>query len=83
MQVGDRVRRSGYAIMPLRDHWNNCGDYTRKTRARDALDRALTDRGTVVEVLSHGLKVQWDDGQIVQCLNYSVERVTNDRTSQL
>ena len=76
MQVGTRVRHSGYAIMPLRDHWNNCGDYARKSRAKDALDKALAERGTVTELLHNGVKVQWDSGSVSQCLTYRVEAVS-------
>lgn len=71
--VGARVRPSRYRTDPARDYWCNQGEYTRKTRAKAELDRLLTLRGTVTEVLHNGLKVEWEDGTTSQCLDYMVE----------
>ena len=83
MQIGDKVRHSGYAIRPKRDYWLSLGDYSRKERAKDALDAFIAERGTITELLpadpsrgvAKGLRVQWDNGSESKCLPYMVEAV--------
>jgi hypothetical protein len=70
--IGDRVRHSGHVTLRARDYWCNQGEYTRKQRAKDALDACIAERGTIVELLHNGVKVQWDDGSICSCLSYRV-----------
>lgn len=80
MNIGDRVRHSGYVLQGLRDHWNRCGDYTRKTRAKAHLDAKTAERGTLVAFLpadpargvSPGLEIHWDNGSVSKCLSYLV-----------
>lgn len=81
MNVNDRVKPSGHALRSKRDYWLSLGDYTRKQRAKEALDREASRRGTVVELLpadtsrgvAAGLRVAWDDGSESRCLPYMVE----------
>ena len=67
-----RVRHSGYVTMQARDYWNNCGSEPAKGRAKDALDRIIAERGTVIDVLHNGYKVQWDNGSVSSCLSHRV-----------
>lgn len=81
--VGARVRHSGYALRSLRDFWLNAGEHTRKNNAKAALDKAIAERGTVVEHLPadpkrgvmSGLRIRWDNGTETRCLDYRVEMV--------
>lgn len=81
MQIGDKVKHSGYAIRPKRDYWLSLGDYSRKQSAKDALDRFEAERGTIIELLeadasrgvAKGVRVQWDNGGESKCLPYMVE----------
>lgn len=71
-KVGDRVRHSGYVTQRARDYWCQQGEYTRKQRAKDALDACIAERGTIVELLHNGVKVKWDSGSESSCLSYLV-----------
>lgn len=46
-KVGDRVKRSGHALRPVRDRWLQAGSYSAKTAAKDELDREANKRGTI------------------------------------
>lgn len=46
-KVGDRVKRSEYALRPIRSSWLQAGSYTAKSAAKDELDRETAKRGTV------------------------------------
>jgi hypothetical protein len=72
MNAGQRVRHSGHVTMRARDYWCSLGDYARKTRAKDELERLIAERGTILEVLHNGFKVQWDSGSVSSCLGYLV-----------
>jgi hypothetical protein len=79
-QVGTRVGHSGAVIQRKRDYWCQCGREPMKSGAKDALDKAIADRGTVTAILpgdpargvSPGLEVTWDDGCVSRCLSYMV-----------
>ncbi len=79
--VGQRVRHSGSVIQRKRDYWNSCGREPFKTGAKDALDRAVAERGTVTAILpgdpergvSKGLEVKWDSGSVSRCLSCMVD----------
>jgi len=73
-KVGDRVRHSGHVTQRARDYWCQQGEYTRKQRAKDALDKTIAARGTIIELLHNGVKVKWDDGTESSCLSYLVDR---------
>lgn len=75
LAIGNTVKKSGYALKPARDYWLGCGDYTRKNRAKEALDKATALRGIVTEISKGGCKVTWNDGTESNCLDYMVERV--------
>lgn len=72
MNVGDKVRHSGYVTMAKRDYWNQCGSEPAKGRAKDALDACIAQRGVITAVLHNGYEVQWDDGSVSRCLSYRV-----------
>lgn len=46
--VGQRVRPSGYVLREKRDHWLAAGRSEDKSRAKEWLDRATAERGTVL-----------------------------------
>lgn len=73
MNIGDRVRYSGYVTNRARDYWNNCGREPQKSGAKKELDRLVALRGTVMEILDPGLTVKWDNGSVSNCLSYIVE----------
>ena len=75
LSVNDRVRYSGYALRAPRDAWNQCGREPAKSVLKRALDAKSAERGTVIEVLSNGVKVKWDGGWESSMLSYIVERV--------
>lgn len=80
-QVGDRVKKSDYALRSKRDYWLSQGEYTRKNRAKEAYDAAVAERGTIAEILpadssrgvAAGLRVTWDNGMESRCLPGMVE----------
>lgn len=80
MNVGQRVRYSGYVTQQKRDYWCSCGREPMKSGAKKALDDAVAARGTVTALLpgdtsrgvSPGLEVTWDDGTLSKCLSYIV-----------
>ncbi len=80
MNVGDRVRHSGYVTQKKRDYWNQQGEYTAKSRAKKWLDDCIAERGTITAILpgdpdrgvSPGLEVKWDGGSVSRCLSYLV-----------
>ncbi len=82
MNVGDRVRHSGYVTQKKRDYWNNCGREPMKSGAKKALDECIAERGVVTAILpgdsargvSPGLEVTWDNGTKSKCLSYCVEK---------
>lgn len=79
--VGQRVKHSGRVIQEKRDYWNRCGREPMKSGARQALDKAVAERGTVSALLpgdpsrgvSPGLEITWDNGSTSRCLSYLVE----------
>lgn len=79
--VGNRVKHSGHVINKKRDYWNSCGREPMKSGARNALDKAVAERGTVTAILpadagrhvSPGIEVTWDGGGISRCLDYLVD----------
>lgn len=72
MQVGQRVRHSGHVTQQKRDYWNSCGHEPQKSRAKDALDACLAERGTITAILHNGYSVQWDNGSVSHCLSHRV-----------
>ncbi len=80
MQIGDRVRHSGYVTQRARDYWNKCGSEPHKSRAKDALDAKIAERGTITGILaadqsrgvSPGFEVTWDNGSVSRCLSYLI-----------
>ena len=70
MVIGQRVRYSGYVTDRKRDYWNQQGREPDKSRARKWLDDCLAERGTIIEILNPGFKVQWDNGSVSQCLSH-------------
>jgi len=56
MKIGDTVKRSEYALRPMRDYWLNCGREPMKSGAKDALDKAKAERG-IVEFVGEGPSV--------------------------
>jgi len=78
--VGQRVRHSEPVIRRKRDYWNSCGREPAKSKAREWLDAAVAERGTVTAILagdpsrgvSPGLEVTWDGGSVSRCLSYMV-----------
>lgn len=82
MNVGDRVKHSGHVINRKRDYWNQCGREPMKSGAKDALEKAVAERGTITAILvgdssrgvSPGLEVKWDSGSVSRCLSYLVEK---------
>jgi len=48
-KVGDRVKRSDYALRSKRDYWLSQGEYSRRNRAKEAYDTAVAERGTIAE----------------------------------
>lgn len=80
--IGDRVKHSGYVTQKKRDYWNSCGAEPHKSRAKQALDEAIKERGTVSAILpgdqkrgvSPGLEITWDGGSISRCLSYMVAK---------
>lgn len=74
MPIGSTVKRSEYAIMPKRDYWNRCGREPMKSGAKRELDRAIADRGIVIEAphkTEHGamaMKVQMPSGSVESSL---------------
>lgn len=82
-QVDDRVRKSAYALRSKRDYWLAQGDSRRKEQAKDWLDQATAERGTVAEILagdssrgvSPGVRVAWDNGSESKCLPCMIETI--------
>lgn len=81
LKVNDRVKRSAAALRSKRDYWLAQGNPTRKPQAKEWLDEAVAERGTVAEILagdssrsvSPGLRIIWDNGAGSRCLPYMVE----------
>jgi hypothetical protein len=73
LQVGDRVRHSGYALTADRDYWQGCGTEPRKSRLKEAYLKRVAERGTVTAVLDNGLEVTWDGGSVSRCLSSRVQ----------
>ena len=74
-KVGDRVKRSAYAVEDKRQYWLSQGGYSQKEQARGWYDEACAKRGTVAEILpgGMGLRILWDGGSESSCLSYMVE----------
>ncbi len=79
--VGDRVRWSGHEIMRKRDRWLNEGREPMKSSAKDSLDKAAAQRGTVLAV-EPGRYTPWvcrikldDETTEHNCVPYLFERV--------
>jgi hypothetical protein len=72
--IGQAVRMSASALRSSRDYWQSQGRQPQKDRAHDAYKANLAKRGTVVDVLRNGYKVEWDDGSTSSCLTYMVDR---------
>ena len=80
-KVGDRVKRSDYALRSKRDYWLSQGEYSRRNRAKEAYDTAVAERGTIAEILpadssrgvAAGLRITWDNGMESRCLPGMVE----------
>jgi hypothetical protein len=81
LSVNDRVKQSTYALRPKRDYWLNQGDPRRKAQAKEWLDRAADERGTITEILAGdedrgslpGYRIAWDNGSESRCLPYMVD----------
>ena len=84
LAIGDKVKASGYSLQPKRNYWNSCGDYTRKNAAKRELDKATALRGEIFDVTVNGaVKVKWSDGTESHCLDYMVEKISNQSGSAL
>lgn len=80
-EIGDRVRHGGRYIMRLHDYWNAQGRHAEKVSAREALDYALGERGTVRDCkpgkyAAWIVTVEWDTGSTVEGLPECFERDT-------
>ena len=47
-QIGDRVKKSEYSLRAARDSWLKAGSQPLKSAYRDAYDREMAIRGTVL-----------------------------------
>jgi len=74
LQIGDRVRHSGYALQSSRDWWLQQGEPRRKQLAKDAYDKLVAERGTVSAILHNGFEIKWDNGSVSRCLSCRVEK---------
>ena len=72
MEIGTRVRHSGYVVNRKREYWNQQGRQPAKDLARHALDVCVAERGTITAILKNGLEVTWDSGSVSHCLDYMV-----------
>ncbi len=74
LKVGDRVKKSAYALSGARDHWLASGGGA-KEQAKAWYDQAKALRGVVTELLhgksfisSDGYEVKWSDGSVSRCM---------------
>lgn len=77
LNIGDKVRWSGYAIKPRRDYWLSCGSYSAKSAAKQALDDMSNIRGEITRVYkskqgANCVEVTWFDGSRHDCLDHLV-----------
>lgn len=70
-ELNDKLR---FLLTGERDWWLQCGREPMKTGAREALNKAIAQRGTIVETDSTGVRVQWDNGSVSDCLSYMVTK---------
>ena len=67
-QIGDRVKKSEHSLRAARDSWLKAGSQPLKSAYRDAYDREMAIRGTVLscEAGKYGftVKVKTDTGSI-------------------
>jgi len=67
-QIGDRVKKSEYSLRAARDSWLKAGSLPLKSAYRDAYDKEMAIRGTVLscEAGKYGftVKVKTDTGSI-------------------
>lgn len=77
----DRVKRSAYALQPLRDAWQLEGEYTRKNQRKRWYETAKALRGIViridVEQNQEYPTVRWNDDITSSCLDYMIELATD------
>jgi len=59
-QIGDRVKKSEYSLRAARDSWLKAGSQPLKSAYRDAYEREMAIRGTVLscEAGKYGYSVQ-------------------------
>jgi hypothetical protein len=67
-QIGDRVKKSEYNLRAARDSWLKAGSQSLKSAYRDAYEREMAIRGTVLscEAGKYGftVKVKTDTGLV-------------------
>jgi hypothetical protein len=67
-QIGDRVKKSEYSLRTARDSWLRAGSEPLKSAYRDAYDREIAIRGTVLACESgkygYSVQVKTDAGSI-------------------
>jgi hypothetical protein len=51
-QIGDRVKKSEYSLRAARDSWLKAGSQSLKSAYRDAYEREMAIRGTVLSCAS-------------------------------
>lgn len=78
-QIGDRVKKSEYSLRAARDSWLKAGSEPLKSAYRDAYEREMAIRGTVLacEARKYGFSVQvkTDAGSIHDSIPYIWEAV--------
>lgn len=70
--IGTQVKHSGYSVRPKRDWYLSRGRASEKSAAKDDLDRFVAMRGVLVEHLSNGCRVEWDNGSESRCLSHMI-----------
>ena len=67
-KIGDRVKKSEYSLRAARDSWLKAGSEPLKSAYRDAYDRQMAIRGTVLSCeagkYGYGVQVKIDTGLI-------------------
>ena len=71
-QAGDRVKPSEYRLRPARDAWLKAGNESLKSICRDAYDKQIAIRGTVLSCemgeCAFAVTVKTDAGAIYQSM---------------
>ena len=73
-EIGDKVRRSPYALRYWEDLYHNCGREPAKSTYRKALERERAVQGTVTALLDPGIRVITATGTTCDSLSYLWEK---------